>query len=71
MRLAFLNGFGKARLEQSATSCLKPAVSTFARLLAMTSSRWAWAAAPSAEMYIPYGMTRTISQVRPPASAAL
>src|SRR3954470_12064193 len=47
------------------TSCLKPGVSTFARLLAMTSSRWACAAAPSAEMYIPYGMEREESQVAP------
>jgi hypothetical protein len=36
---------------------LKPAVSAFAMLLAITSNRWAWAVAPSAEMYIPYGMT--------------
>src|SRR5215211_9140121 len=47
------------------TSCLKPGVSTFAKLLAMTSSRWACAAAPSAEMYIPYGMEREDQQVAP------
>src|SRR4051794_5868080 len=53
------------------TSCLNPGVSTFARLLAMTSSRWACAAAPSAEMYIPYGMGDEQIAGGPPASAAL
>ena len=35
------------------TSRLKPTVSMFAMLLAITSSRCCWAWAPSAEMYMP------------------
>src|SRR5947207_6891229 len=56
----------ECRACKRARSCLKPTVSTLARLWAMVSRRVVWALAPSAETYRPYGTRRSPGQSRAP-----